>query len=77
MVLLKLLELTEHKVIYEYFPEGKEISGKVELNLVTGERRIIEKAEGYMSSYAFHALKKIEEYCDTGDFKESGIVAWY
>ena len=77
MVTFRLLEKTDHKVIYEYFPEGKEISGKVELDLDTGERKIIEKAEGYMSSYAFHALSRIEKYRQAGEFKETGMAAWY
>lgn len=77
MVIIRLLELNKNQVIYEYLPEGQQLSGRVALDRITGERILLEKAEDYSSSYAFHAWKRMEEYAVVGEFKKEDIVAWY
>lgn len=77
MVVICLVELNENAAVYEYFPEGKKSKGKVAFDRKKKERSVVQKAEGYPGTYAFHALRRIEEYDTTGDFKEKDMVAWY
>lgn len=79
MVIIKLIELTEDRVSYEYYPEGnKQYPGKIALDLKIKERIYLkESSEDFGKRYAFHAFKKIEEYSSNGDFKKEGLVAWY
>ena len=35
-----------------------------------------EKADGYDMSYAAHALRRLEEYCEKNTFPKEDIVAW-
>lgn len=77
MVMIYLVELNENEAVYEYLPEGKKSKGKIVFNRKKKERSVIQKAEGYSSTYAFHALRRIEEYDLMGDFKKEDMVAWY
>lgn len=77
MVMIYLVELNENEAVYEYLPEGKKSKGKIAFNRKKKERSVIQKAEGYSSSYAFHALRRIEEYDSEDDFKKEDMVAWY
>lgn len=79
MVTLKLIELSDDMVIYEYYPEGNEkYPGKVALNLKTKERIFLEdSSDDFGKRYASHAIKKVEEYNLNGEFKKEGLVAWY
>lgn len=79
MVTLKLIELNDEMVIYEYYPEdNRSYPGKVALNLKTEKRMFLEESsKDFGRRYAAHAISKIEEYNLNGDFKEEGLVAWY
>lgn len=79
MVTLKLIELNNDMVIYEYYPEDKrEYPGKIALNFKTKERIFMKDSpEDFNRMYASHAIIKVEEYYLNGEFKESGLVAWW
>lgn len=79
MVKLRLLELTDKKVLYEYYPEGnKEHPGIVGLDLETKERLFIKESEDDFDwMYAHYALTRVEAYAASGHFKEEGMQAWY
>ena len=78
MVRIELLKLTEEEAVYKYFPEQeKEKYGIVAVNRSTGKRSIRQKLEEYTSEYAFQACRQIERYIAKGDFKTSGMIAWY
>lgn len=77
MVIIHLLELTDEKVVYGYFPNGEKNGGKVAFSRKSKEKKILEKADGYPNTYAFHALKRIEEYDTIGEYKEKDMIAWY
>lgn len=77
MVRIELIELTDNIVRYKFFPEDSKEYGIVALDRQT-ERRILEKeVKGYLSNYAAHAFRRIEEYQNKNDFAKEDIVAWY
>jgi hypothetical protein len=79
LVTIKLIELTDDRVIYEYFPEdNQKHPGKVALDLKTKERLFLkDSTEDFGKRYAAHAIKRIEEYASKKDFKDNDLVAWY
>lgn len=76
MLRLELVEITDAIVKYKYYPENSKEYGTVIFRRTTRERDIENMAAGYCSSYAAHALKRIEEYCQKNYFPEKDIVAW-
>ena len=76
MLRLELIEVTEADVKYRYYPEDSKEYGVVILGKTTRERDIEEKADGYDMSYAAHALRRLEEYCEKNTFPKEDIVAW-
>ena len=77
MVRIEKLELTNQIARYKYFPEKSQKSGIVALNRNTGERIFEKSIAGYGTTYAAHALRRVEEYQKNGEFLESDVVAWY
>lgn len=68
-------------VSYRYHPEGKrEHTGRVKVNVNTGEIvEIILSGHPYEHdtySYAGKLFTRIKEFIASGEFRESGIVAW-
>ena len=72
-----LLELTDEKVTYRYHPEGGKEYGIVSLMRKTGERIHEKPCPDSLTSYAFHALDRLEDYQKMGEFPEKGLVFWY
>lgn len=79
MVRIKLVILSDEYAEYEYYPEGNmEAPGIVRLNRKDNQRVFVqESAEDYGRLYAAHALRRIEDYAQKSDFKETDMVAWY
>ena len=74
MVYFKLIELNEHSVIYEYYPENKrDYPGVIVINRNRDDIKITESEEDFGKRYAFHALRVIEH----DDFTEEGMEDWY
>lgn len=78
MLTLKLIGKEDNIISYEYYPEDdKNNPGRVSLIVKTREKKVDkESIKDLGKKYAFKALKRIEEYIDTNDFKENDIVAW-
>lgn len=77
MVKIELLELTEELARYRFFPEGSEDYGIIALDRKSGERIFEKQIAGYGTTYAAHALRRIEEYQKQGEYLPKDIVAWY
>jgi len=77
VVILKRLLLTDSKVEYAYYPEGKEAYGIISFNLSTKEPTLLKDDGKNNSTYRGQAFKRIKEYDSNDDFPETGLVAWY
>lgn len=78
MLILKQKAIIERTVIYDYFPEDKNDYGTIELNIDTGELKLVKKTEIYTQSiYLMHAYQALMRMRDEEDLTEYRIVAWY
>lgn len=77
MLILKLNSETEKKAIYYYYPEGKEVCGKVSINKMTGDVKPEASENDEFGRYLMHAVKRVKEYFENGEYKENDMVAWY
>ena len=79
MVGYKLVKNNNAEVLYEYYPENKtENKGIVSFNKNNGDFEIMERSsEDEFSSYAWHLRSRLQEFNKTGNFRETGYVAWY
>ena len=77
MVVIRLLERNDEIATYEYLPEGRKSRGVVSFDRIKKQRIIVRRAAMYSDSYAFHALKRIEEFDCLGEFKEEDMIVWY
>lgn len=77
MLTLKLNSETEKNVIYNYYPEGKTVCGKVSINKITGDIKPEISENDELGRYLMHAIKRVKEYFENGEYKKSDMVAWY
>lgn len=77
MLLLKLVEETKYKVVYNYFPKKEEHCGMITINKTTGEVLDVKiSLNDPHERYMHHALSRITEFFKNGKYKENDIVAW-
>lgn len=76
MLRIELIEVTEEYVKYRFYPEDSKEYGVVIYRKITRERDIEEETDGYSTSYAAHALRRLEEYCEKNTFPKEDIVVW-
>ena len=72
-----LNELTDEKVSYRYYPEGKEKYGIVALMRKTGELIHEKVCPDTLSNYYGHALHRLEKYQREDNFPEKDLIAWW
>ena len=77
MVRIKVFELTDSIVTYEYFPDGSDESGVVSLKRDTREHVLEWSAPGYSNTYAERALCRIEEFQESGKFLKEDVISWH
>ena len=79
MVGFKLIEVDNNTAIYDYYPENKKADkGIILYNREDGEIEFIERSvEDPFSWYAWHLGNRLDEFNKTGNFEETGYVAWY
>lgn len=78
MLKFRLKSNNDSKLIYEYFPEGKEYSGIVEVIKETGECHIVKLSENDNHNiYALKMFKRLREYAKNRAFDDEGTIAWY
>lgn len=78
MTWFELIELTAGRAVYAYYPDGdKSDRGSMSFNRHDGTWLVLERAEADRhSSYSNHLGHRLEEFNRSGDFQESGYVAW-
>lgn len=78
MLLLRLVEETNSRVVYDYFPEKKEEHGTVTFDKSKGEvvDVVISKNDKY-NRYMHHAVSRICDFYDKNDYEKECVVAWY
>jgi hypothetical protein len=79
-----MVTMTKHKqtkeyVQYKFFPEGNESDyGIIQVDIGTLNRSLIKDTDAnYASTYKGHALYKISQYVEKGEFPETAISIWY
>ena len=78
MLLLKLIKETDSMVVYNYYPEQKEEFGTVMLDKKTGEITDAKISSNDLHKrYMHHAVSKICQFFENGEYKQEDIVAWY
>ena len=78
MLKLKLIERKNGKIVFNYYPEGKEECGSLSINEETGEINVMNMPESdEFGTYKIHAIKRIKEYFKNKNFQVEDIVAWY
>lgn len=78
MLKYELISITESLVRYFYYPGGKkDHPGIVELNRFTEELSVVEPSDmDYENHYGNHMYQCLIEQNKSGNFRESGMVAW-
>ena len=82
MIYYELVEKTDQKVVYRYYPEGKTSDytpGKLTYDFITGEFDYSEIAEED-KKHVFYFPKMrncIKRFVESGNYKENGIIAIY
>ena len=74
---IELELLTEEKVTYRYYPEGKEAFGIVSLMRKTRERIHDKPCPEGGSMYVMQVWPRLEKYQEAGNFPERDQIAWY
>lgn len=78
MLRLKLIEETNSKVVYDYFPEQEDEFGTVTLNKLTGEIIDVKIASNdEHERYMHHAVSKVIDLFKNGSYSKEVVVAWY
>lgn len=79
MVGYEQIEINDKTAIYEYYPENKKTAkGIISYDRSSGEIQFIERSKDDMrSTYAWHLRSQLDEFNETGNFRESGYVAWW
>ena len=78
MLHFQLIENTDERVTYRYYPERDIISGYITVR--KADFTIIESELASNDEFRWYFLKmfcRIKEFIAKNDFKESGIIAWY
>lgn len=78
MLQLKLVENTNTKVVYNYFPEKKDLGGTISLDKSNSEVLDVTIAENDVHDiYMHHAVSKITEFIENNNYPEEETVVWY
>lgn len=78
MTWFELVELTDRHAVYDYYPD-KDMSdrGRLSFNRDDGTWSVEERARAdRFSSYSNHLGHRLEELNESGEFQQSGYVAW-
>lgn len=77
MLRLKLVKEDDVRMYFEYYPEDKELSGRISIDKSNGNIELLQQAENdEFGGYKVHAVSKIREYFNEKAYKENQIVAW-
>ena len=76
MEYIELEFLSDDKVSYRYYPEGKEEYGIVTLMRKTDEV-IHDKVYDVSGMYKRQAVYRMRKYNETGEFPKKATIMWY
>ena len=79
MVGYELLKLTDEEALYSYYPENDHSNaGIVSFDRASNRGEVLERAQNdNHSSYSGHMFSQLREFNASGEFRETGYVAWY
>lgn len=78
MLVLKLVNNTDKKATYNYYPEGKEEFGVLSVNKVNGDINVDEVSNGdEFRRYIGHAVPKLKTFFKSGVYETEAMIAWY
>ena len=78
MLRLKLIEETDTRAVYGYFPEEEKENGSLSIDKRTGEIQVVEVAKSdTFNRYLHHAVSRVEQYYKNNNYLEIDTVAWY
>lgn len=78
MLRLKLVEITNSKVVYNYYPESYVSYGTIVIDITNAEVLSVTIAkDDTFEIYMNHAISKVEEFVKNNDYPEEQTVAWY
>ena len=78
MLKFKMVESEDGKLVYRYFPEGKEDYGVISYDEKTDTTTIETLAkEDEFRWYALKMLSRIRKMKEKGTFDTEGMIAWY
>lgn len=78
MLKFVLVEESESRVLYKYYPEGCFEAGSVSFDKKSGNGTIETLADNDNHQiYAMKALQRIRRMADSQVFEQEGVVAWY
>ena len=78
MLKYQIIKNDKDYVAYRYFPDGQEQYGEIMVkksNKQNCDQKVAPNDE--FKLYFFKMFKKIREFIDKKEYRESGIVAWY
>lgn len=77
MLVMELVRENDDKVIYNYYPEGREAFGTIAIDKENGDVSVVKRSdEKELSSYCGHALRTLQKYRNIGEYKLKDTVAW-
>ena len=78
MLVLKLVEKSAEKYVYNYHPEDGEVYGVIEIDSMTGEIKVSEIASNDKHRrYLSHAVRAVERFLENSSYPENHLSAWY
>ena len=79
MEYLELIELTEEKAVYRYYPEGKEKWGIVSINRKTGNVFHDKHYDENDHTEMYHGMawSRLRKYQAADNYPKKAQIAWY
>ncbi len=78
MLVLKRVEWNDGKIVFNYYPEGKDSFGSISVDENSGELNVLRIAENdEFENYKVHAITRIREYFENRNFLQEDVVSWY
>lgn len=78
MLVLKLYQENNDNAIYNYFPEGNDQCGSIEIDKKNGEVNVISIAQNDLFNlYMHHAVKAVEKFFSSRNYEKKKVIAWF
>lgn len=79
MIKFRLDAISDTEAEYTFYPEGDMTApGRARVDRATGDASIIDESDAdFRHWYAGHMLSKLREMSESGNFEQTGIIAWW